>query len=114
MCVSSAAEMELRAYFHGRYYYSSDTTSAKDILFPNHTFSVNPLYNFTMAPGEKRCFEVTIIDDNIAEREHSLGLNLGYYVGNTSDMRDCGLRYIYVHDNDGKCKTDYLLAHEMF
>ena len=102
MCVSSAADMELRAYFHGSYYYSSYNSSAMNILFPNHNFTVNPLYNFTMAPGEKQCFEVTIIDDNIAEIHHSLYLDLGYYVGNSSDMRYCGYTRINVHDNDGK------------
>ena len=103
MCVSSAAGMELRAFFYGRYYYNIDSTSAMDILFPNHNFTVNPFYNFTMAPGQTRCFEITIIDDNIAEREHSLDLDLGYYVGNDSDRRwHCDNRYIYLYDNDGK------------
>ena len=103
MCVSSAAEMELRAFFYGGYYYSSDSTSAMDILFPNHNFTVNPFYNFTMAPGETRCFEITIIDDNIAEIRHYLILDLGYYVGNDSDTpRYCGSRYIDIYDNDGK------------
>ena len=103
MCVSSAAGMELRAYFYGHYNYRSDSTSAMDILFPNHNFTVNPFYNFTMAPGETQCFEIAIIDDNIAEREHYLSLNLGYYVSDDSDRRRyCGYRDIYLYDNDGK------------
>ena len=103
MCVSSAAGMELRAFIYGYYNYRSDSTSAMDILFPNHNFTVIPFYNFTMAPRETRCFEITIIDDNIAEREHYLHLELGYYIGNDSDTRRyCGSRNIYLYDNDGK------------
>ena len=103
MCVSSAAEMELRAFIRGYYNYRSDSTSAMDILFPNHNFTVNPFYNFTMALRETRCFEITIIDDNIAEREHYFYLDLGYYVGNDSDIRRyCGYRDIDIYDNDGK------------
>ena len=95
--------MKLNAYFYGNHYYSGDSTRAMDILFPNHNFNVNPVYNFTMAPEEKRCFEITIVDDNIAEGEHYFDIDLGYYVANDSEPRRlCGRRHIYLYDNDGE------------
>ena len=37
-------------------------------------------YNFTISPGEKRCFKVIIIDDNVAELQYKVfSYDMGVY-----------------------------------
>ena len=105
LCIESVADVELRAFILDYYY--NDYRAAKDgedYDFPNHSFTdEQPLYNFTVFPRETRCFEIGVIDDNIAEyRDEPLYFYLGVY-----DPRPniCDYWYAHIVDNDGKsCK----------
>ena len=104
LCIESVAEVELRAfildYYHNNYRGAKD---GKDFDFPNHSFTAEqPFHNFTVYPRETRCFEISIIDDNIAERDEPLYFYLGIY-----DPRPniCDYWSAHIVDNDGKsCK----------
>ena len=57
-------------------------------------------YNFTISPGERRCFEVIIIDDNIAELWNK---RFRYYIGvYNPDQVYYGSVSIRIKDNEGK------------
>ena len=104
LCIESVAEVELRAfildYYHNNYRGAKD---GEDFDFPNHSFTAEqPFHNFTVYPRETRCFEIGIIDDNIAERDEPLYFYLGIY-----DPRPnvCDYWSAHIVDNDGKsCK----------
>ena len=77
-----------------------------DIPGLNFTADLYPTYNFTISPGETRCIEVIIIDDNVAEYNYKVFYyNIGVY---NPDRGYCGSGYIYIEDNDGKlvCYSD--------
>ena len=74
-----------------------------DYEFQNITVSLN-VFNFTISAGATRSFDLTIIDDNIAERHgfDRLGL-IGFYVGvyDSNGMNFCDYDHIYIEDDDG-------------
>ena len=61
----------LLAFFEGIPY-------REDIDFPDHNFTADPYFNFTIQPEEEHCFEITIIDDSITEDKYE---NIYYYIG---------------------------------
>ena len=64
------------------------------------TVSYNVSYNFTISPGETRCIEVIIIDDNVAGYRYK---QFYYYIGvYNPDRGYCDSGYIYIEDNEGK------------
>ena len=71
----------------------------ENIGFPNHNFTVDPYFNFTIQPGEERCFEI-MINDNVAEDRYE---NLYYYIGvynkNMPYQRSSGR--IRIEDDEG-------------
>ena len=74
-----------------------------DYKFANINTSVRS-FNFTISPDTTRSFEVTIIDDNIAERRRKilfcqLYANYGF-IGIHSNI--IGFRQVLIEDNDGK------------
>ena len=71
-----------------------------DIDFPDHNFTADPYYNFTIQPGEERCFEIAIIDDSIIENTYE---NIYYYIGlynNSMQLRRLTGR-IRIQDDEG-------------
>ena len=58
------------------------------------------IFNFTISAGATRSFDLTIIDDNIAEyRLGRIGFQVGVY--DSDRMIYCEYDYIYVEDDDG-------------
>ena len=73
-----------------------------DFYIPGLNFTADqyPTYNFTISPGETRCIEVIIIDDNIAKyRRKNFYYNIGVY---NPDRDYCDNGYIHIEDNEGK------------
>lgn len=112
LCAVSRATVEhkafIRDYLRSRssyYFYYYDhyriATDGEDYDFPNHNFTAELYYNFTMSPGETRCFEIAIIDDNIAEYHYE---EVYFYLGIYDPFENtCDSWYISIYDNDGKC-----------
>ena len=71
-----------------------------DYEFANINSSVR-IFNFTISPNTTRSFEVTILDDNIAElwREY---IYLRLHVYGFTGIDYVGGKVIYIDDNDGK------------
>ena len=71
-----------------------------DYEFANISESVD-IFNFTISPNSTRRFEVTIINDNIAEfwREN---IHLGLYVYGLTGVDYIGGVYISIDDDDGE------------
>ena len=78
----------------------TQATSGMDYEFANINSSVR-IFNFTISPSATKSFEVTIIDDNIAEfwREY-IRLELFVYGFTGIDFVDRS--YIHIEDNDGR------------
>ena len=71
-----------------------------DYKFANINTSVRS-FNFTISPDTTRSFEVTIIDDNIAEwRRKIIVCQLYANYGIHSNI--IGFRQVLIEDNDGK------------
>ena len=71
-----------------------------DYKFANISATVN-IFNFTISPGATRSFEMTIINDNIAEyRRKFLTHELHMY--SSLGVEYVATRYIYIDDDDGK------------
>ena len=113
LCAVSRAAVEHKAFifdYYRRYYFRHyfrhymAAIDGEDYDFPNHNFTAEPYYNFTMSPGETRCFEISIIDDDIAEyRYERFYLYLGIY---DPYENTCDYWYTHIYDNDGKsCKS---------
>ena len=69
-------------------------------MFSNHNFTADPYFNFTMQPGERRCFDVAIIDDNIAESKYEY---LNYAIGVYTTVPFLGQKgRIELRDDEGK------------
>ena len=83
-----------------------------DYEFQNLT-NVTHTFNFTISPGATRSFNLTVIDDDIAEyrqyhnEDESVVYELGVYgsfgVYGSLKQLFCDYGYIYIEDNDGKC-----------
>ena len=71
-----------------------------DYYFPEHNFTDSKVYNFTMSPGERRCFEIEIIDNNVAEVDYKL---VAFLVGESDPFDECGRVSILIEDDEGKC-----------
>ena len=73
-----------------------------DYEFANINASLHErIFNFTISPDATRSFEVTIIDDNIAEvRREYTQIHLYAYGFTGIDYIDS--RLICIEDNDGK------------
>ena len=83
----------LLAFFEGISY-------REDIDFSGHNFTADPYFNFTIQPGEERCFDITIIDDKIAEsRYEKLHYDIGVYNNSTPLQRLTGR--ITIKDDEG-------------
>ena len=67
-------------------------------MFEKNNITSYPfVFNFTMPAGATRGFDLTIIDDNIAEYYYErIIINLGMY--ESDEMVTC---YIDIEDNDG-------------
>ena len=64
----------------------------------------NPYFNFTLSPSQRRCFNVTIINDSVLEDTELFSLNLTLAGGSTEDVeivRDASV--IEITDDD--CKS---------
>ena len=73
----------------------------EDIVFPDHNFTADPYFNFTIQPGEERCFEIAIIDDSIVESRYEyLTYRIGLYTP-TPSHRLSG--QISIQDDEGIC-----------
>ena len=70
----------------------------QDVVFENNNITSYPfVFNFTMPAGATKSFDLTIIDDNIAEYYYErIIINLGMY--ESDEMVTC---YIDIEDNDG-------------
>ena len=74
-------------------------------MFENINFTASlHIFNFTISAGATRTFDLTIIDDNIAERDYYynriyIALQVYESGGGTGY---CDSYYIYIEDNDGK------------
>ena len=108
LCAVSRAEVEFRAfiedidyyYFYYEYHRDHKAADGEDYVFPNHNFTAEPFYNFTMFPGRARCFEIAIIDDNIAEYQYEwIHYSLGIY---RPFPVSCFKGRIRIYDNDGE------------
>ena len=76
----------------------------EDIGFPDHNFTADPYFNFTIQPGGEHCFEIAIIDDSIAENRYE---NIYYYIGlynNSMQLRRLTGR-IRIQDDEGTYKS---------
>ena len=84
-------------YYYYRDYYRP--IPGEDFEFQNVNMS-SPTFNFTISAGATRSFDVTIIDDSIAEMEYE---HLIFYIGlyDSDGMNYCDSDYIYIEDNDG-------------
>ena len=88
---------------------SFDAILGEDYEFPNITQS-SPYFNFTISPGATRSFDITIIDDNVAENRlyyifyyrdfgDLIACEIGVYA---SDQREyCGSFRLHILDNEG-------------
>ena len=91
---------------------SFDAIPGEDYEFPNITQS-SPYFNFTISPGATRSFDITIIDDNVAENRHHyyyyyyyyhdfdelIAYEIGVYASNQRES--CGYFHLYISDNEG-------------
>ena len=83
---------DITAFFEGIPY-------REDISFPDHNFTAEPYFNFTIQPGEEHCFEITVIDDNIIEGRYEY---LNYHIGLYTPMRSQRLSgRITIQDDEG-------------
>lgn len=74
-------------------------TYQEDIEFLNYNFTADRYLNFTMQPREIFCFNITIIDDNIAEQKYEyLSFNLGVYNPEPLHLWYSSIR---IQDNEG-------------
>ena len=74
----------------------------EDIGFPNHNFTADPYFNFTIQPGAERCFEITIIDDSIVESRYEyLTYHIGLYTPAPSQRLTGSIR---IQDDEGTLK----------
>ena len=81
------------------YFPIGDAIDGVDFYVADHNFT-NDQFNFTISPGETRCFEVIIIDNNIAERETNI---FYYHIGVYNPDREyCEDGFISIEDNEGK------------
>ena len=88
--------MTLLAFFEGIPY-------REDIDFSEHNFTADPYFNFTIQPGEERCFEIAIIDDTIVESRYE---RMNYYIGlysNSMPLQRLTGR-IRIEDDEGMYK----------
>ena len=75
-------------------------------MFENINFTASlHIFNFTISAGATRTFDLTIIDDNIAE--HSYYYRERIYIDLLVYESDggtdyCDSYYIHIEDNDGK------------
>ena len=74
-------------------------------MFENINFTASlHIFNFTISAGATRTFDLTIIDDNIAEYDDYYGsiyIDLGVYESD-GGMYYCDSYTIQIEDNDGK------------
>ena len=76
-------------------------------MFENNNITSYPfVFNFTMPAGATRSFDLTIIDDNVAEYYYFDGriyIDVGMYESN--EMVYCDYYRIDIEDNDGMQHT---------
>ena len=60
-----------------------------------------PVFNFTIPPGARQSFEMSVIDDHIAEdHKEAVYFEIGVYsLGQQNVLSDAR---IYIEDNDGR------------
>ena len=77
-------------------------------MFENNNITSYPfVFNFTMPAGATRSFDLTIIDDNIAEYYYErIIINLGMY-----ESDEMVTYYIDIEDNDGNLFHSSYAAH---
>ena len=88
-----------------------DAIVGEDYEFSNITQSP-PYFNFTISPGATRSFDITIIDDNVAENRHHyyyyyvyrdfgelIACTIGVYASNQRVF--CGYFVLHISDNEG-------------
>lgn len=69
-------------------------------MFPNHNFTADPYFNFTMQPGERRCFDIAIFNDNMAENKYEhLYYSIGVYTPIPFHSQRARIR---IEDDEGK------------
>ena len=73
-------------------------------MFENINFTASlRIFNFTISAGATRTFDLTIIDDNIAEDDYYDRIYIDLWVYESDGgMYYCDSYYIYIEDNDGK------------
>ena len=78
----------------------------EDIAFENYNFTADPYFNFTLQPGEQRCLEIEIIDDNVTEQTYKyFHFTLGVY---NNVPTNCQNGYIGIRDNDSKLINEFI------
>ena len=70
-----------------------------DYDFPKHNFTISQVYNFTVSPGERHCFEIDIIDNSVADIDYKLVV---FTVGELNPFDICGHVHIFIEDHEGK------------
>ena len=83
--------------------------SVDDFVFENINFTASLLFNSTISAGDTRTFDLTIIDDNIAEDDSYIHyfyrkrINIALQVYESDGGTDyCDSYTFQIEDNDGK------------
>ena len=73
--------------------------STPEVDFHFHNFTADPFFNFTLHPGITQCFEIMVVDDEVAELHYEY---FRYKIGMfTPDQEDCDSGRLIIEDNDG-------------